>query len=204
MPTITLRGSKMKKIVLGPQTLIYPMPAFLIGATVGEKPNFMTAAWSGIAASTPPMISLALQHHRYTLKGIRENGVFSVNVPSAKLVRETDYCGLVSGTTKVDKVKDCNFTIFYGKLEKAPLIEQCPVNLECKVVHILTLGSHTLMIAQIEEVHVSEDCMTDGEPDPAKIDPFIFVTGANHAYFRIGEKIGPAFKIGMEIKKSKS
>lgn len=194
----------MKKIALGPQTLIYPMPAFLIGATVDEKPNFMTAAWSGIAASTPPMITLALQHHRYTLKGIRENGVFSVNVPSAELVRETDYCGLVSGTTKVDKVKDCNFTIFYGKLEKAPLIEQCPVNLECKVVHILTLGSHTLMIGQIEEVYVSEDCMTEGEPDPAKIDPLMYVTGANKAYFRIGEKIGPAFKIGMEIKKSKS
>jgi len=193
----------MKKIALGPQTLIYPMPAFLIGATVSEKPNFMTAAWSGIAASTPPMITLALQHHRYTLKGIRENGVFSVNVPSAALVRETDYCGLISGTTKADKVKDCNFTIFYGKLRNAPLIEQCPVNLECKVVHILTLGSHTLVIGQIEEVHVSEDCMTDGEPDPAKIDPFIFVTGANHAYFRIGEKIGPAFKIGMELKKSK-
>jgi len=203
MPTVTLGESKMKKIALGPQTLIYPMPAFLIGATVSEKPNFMTAAWSGIAASTPPMITLALQHHRYTLKGIRENGVFSVNVPSAALVRETDYCGLISGTTKADKVKDCNFTIFYGKLRNAPLIEQCPVNLECKVVHILTLGSHTLMIGQIEEVHVSEDCMTDGEPDPAKIDPLMYITGANKAYFRIGEKIGPAFKIGMEIKKSK-
>jgi len=180
------------------------MPAFLIGADVGERPNFMTAAWSGIAASTPPMITLALQHHRYTLKGIRENGVFSVNVPSAELVRETDYCGLVSGTTKADKVKDCNFTIFYGKLKKAPLIEQCPVNLECKVVHILTLGSHTLLIAQIEEVHISEDCMTDSQPDPAKIDPLMYVTGADKAYFKIGVKIGPAFKIGLEISILKS
>jgi flavin reductase (DIM6/NTAB) family NADH-FMN oxidoreductase RutF len=194
----------MKKITLGPQTLVYPMPAFLIGADVGERPNFMTAAWSGIAASTPPMITLALQHHRYTLKGIKENGVFSVNVPSAELVRETDYCGLVSGTTKADKVKDCNFTIFYGKLKKAPMIQQCPVNLECKVVHILTLGSHTLLIAQIEDVHVSEDCITDGQPDPAKIDPIMYVTGDDKAYCRIGEKIGPAFKIGLEIKKSKS
>ncbi len=194
----------MKKITLGPQTLVYPMPAFLIGADVGERPNFMTAAWSGIAASTPPMIALALQHHRYTLKGIRENGVFSVNVPGAELAWQTDYCGLVSGTTKVDKVKDCNFTIFYGKLKNAPLIEQCPVNLECKVVHILALGSHTLLISQIEEVYVSEDCMTDGEPDPAKIDPLMYITGANKAYFRVGEKIGPAFKIGLEIRKPKS
>ncbi|MGO9316004.1 MAG: flavin reductase family protein, partial [Syntrophobacteraceae bacterium] len=138
------------------------------------------------------------------LKGIRENGAFSVNVPCAKQARETDYCGMVSGTTKADKVKDCNFTVFYGKLKNVPLIEQCPVNLECKAVHILTLGSHTLVIGQIEEVHLSEDCMTDGEPDPAKIDPLMYVTGANKAYYRIGKQIGPAFKIGLNIKKSKS
>jgi flavin reductase (DIM6/NTAB) family NADH-FMN oxidoreductase RutF len=193
----------MKKIALGPQTLVYPMPAFLIGANVGGKSNFMTAAWSGIAASTPPMITVALQHHRYTLKGMKENGTFSVNVPSAELARQTDYCGLVSGAARADKAKDCGFSIFYGKLKNAPMIEQCPVNLECKVVHILTLGSHSLVVGQIEEVYGSDNCMTDGEPDPAKIDPIMYVTGANKAYFRIGEQIGPAFKIGMEIKTQK-
>ena len=110
----------MKKIALGPQTLIYPMPAFLIGANVGEKPNFMTAAWSGIAASTPPMITVALQHHRYTLKGMRENGTFSVNVPSAGLVRETDYCGLVSGTTKGGQGQRLQFHHILWKAEKRP------------------------------------------------------------------------------------
>ena len=190
----------MKKITLGPQTLIYPMPAFLIGAKVGEKPTFMTAAWSGIAASAPPAITVAIRHERYTLKGVRENGVFSVNVASAQLVRETDYCGIVSASAKADKVKDCNFAIFYGKLKSAPLIEQCPVNLECKVLHTLDVGSHVLIVGGIEEVHVSENCMTEGEPDPAKIDPLMYITGAYKAYFRIGEKIGPAFKIGMEIR----
>jgi flavin reductase (DIM6/NTAB) family NADH-FMN oxidoreductase RutF len=193
----------MKKISLGPQTLVYPMPAFLIGANVGGKPNFMTAAWSGIAASTPPMITVALQHHRYTLKGIRENLTFSVNVPSAELVRETDYCGLISGSTKTDKAKDCHFHVFYGKLKNAPMIEQCPINLECKVVHILTLGSHSLVIGQIEDVHASDNCIINGEPDLAKVDPLLFVTGADKAYFRIGGKIGPAFKIGTEIRTSK-
>ncbi len=191
----------MKKITLGPQTLIYPMPAFLVGANVGGKPNFMTVAWSGIAASTPPMITVALQPQRYTLKGIRENNTFSVNIPDAGMARETDYCGIVSGAAKADKAKDCNFTIFYGKLKNAPLIEQCPVNLECKLIHTLSLGSHILVIGQIEEVHVSENCMEDGQPDPAKIDPLMYITGANKAYFRIGEKIGPAFKIGKEIRK---
>lgn len=192
----------MKKIALGPQTLVYPMPAFLIGSEVDGKPNFMAAAWSGIANSTPPMITVALQHHRHTLKGIKQTGVFSVNVPGTDLVKETDYCGIVSGARE-DKAKVCNFSVFYGKTKNAPLIEQCPVNLECKVVHTLTLGSHLLVVGQVEEVHVSEECMTDGEPDPAKIDPLIYVTGANKSYFRLGGAVAPAFKIGMEIKKSK-
>lgn len=94
---------------------------------------------------------------------------------SAEPVRETDYCGLVSGTTEADKVKDCNLTIFYGKLKNAPLIEQCPVNLECKVVHALDLGSHIPIIGQIEVVHVSENCMSDGQADPAKIEPLMYI-----------------------------
>ena len=190
----------MKKTTLGPQTLVSPMPAFLIGANVGEKPNFMTAAWSGIAASTPPMITVALQHHRHTLKGIRENGTFSVNVPSANLARETDYCGIVSGATKVDKVKECGFTVFYGKLKSVPLIEQCPINLECKVTHTLTLGSHMLFVGQIEEVHIAESCMSEGAPNLAKVDPLIFITGANKSYFRIGERVASAFEVGKEIR----
>jgi len=192
----------MKKITLGPQTLVYPMPAFLVGAQVGGKPNFMTVAWSGIAASSPPMITVALQHHRHTLKGIKENGSFSVNVPSAALARETDYCGTISGATKPDKAADCNFAIFYGKLKNAPLIEQCPVNLECKVVHTLALGSHTLIVGQIEEVHASEECMSGDLPDLPKIDPLMYITGVNKAYFRVGEMIGPAFKIGLELRKA--
>ncbi|MCE5336207.1 MAG: flavin reductase family protein [Desulfobacteraceae bacterium] len=193
----------MKKVAIGPQTLIYPMPAFLIGAEVDGKPNFMTAAWSGIANSTPPMITVAFQHHRHTLKGIKQTGVFSVNVPNTGLIKETDYCGIMSGVRE-DKTKTCNFSVFYGKLKNAPLIEQCPVNLECKVVHTLTLGTHLLVVGQIEEVHVSEDCMQDGEPDPAKIDPLVYISGSDKSYFRLGGPIGPAFKIGMELRKSKS
>lgn len=192
----------MKKITLGPQTLVYPMPAFLIGANVGGKANFMTAAWSGIACSTPPMITVALQHHRHTLKGIKETGVFSVNVPGSDQAKETDFCGIYSGT-KEDKTEVCGFSVFYGKLEKAPLIGECPVNVECRVVHLLHLGSHTLVIGQIEEVHVSEECTSDGAPDPRKIDPLMYITGPDKSYFKLGEAVGPAFKTGLDLKKAK-
>ena len=190
----------MKKVALGAQTLVYPMPAFLIGADVDGKANFMTAAWSGIANSTPPMITVALQHHRYTLKGIKENGTFSVNVPSGAQAKETDYCGIFSGI-KEDKVAVCGFTVFRGKLKSVPMIEECPVNLECKVVHILNLGSHELVIGQIEEVHASENCLTNGEPDYAKVNPLIFCLGPDKSYHTMGERVAAAFSVGLELKK---
>jgi len=75
---------------------------------------------------------------------------------------------MVSGA-EVDKVAVCKFTIFYGVLKNAPLIEQCPVNLACKVEHILELGTHHLIMGRVEETHVSENCLTDGKPDLRKL-----------------------------------
>jgi len=186
----------MAKVTVENKTLVYPMPAFLIGAIVDGRPNFMTAAWSGIAGGTPPMITVALQHHR-SLKGIKQNMTFSVNVPSVDQVKETDYCGIVSGS-KADKVADCHFKMFYGKLETAPMIEQCPVNLECKVVHILDVGSHELIVGRIEETYISEDCLTDGKPDVNKIKPIIYVTQSSR-YRALGEVVASAYTIGREL-----
>ena len=118
----------MEKIKLGPQTLLYPMPAVLVGANVNEKPNLMTAAWCGIASHEPPAVAVAVRKNRYTLKGIKKNGTFSINVPSSDMAKETDYCGLYSGK---NNDKSQIFKIFYGTLKTAPLIQECPVNLEC-------------------------------------------------------------------------
>lgn len=187
----------MKKMKMGPQPMLWPHPTVLVGADVDGKPDFAAVAWTGVAASTPPAISIALQHPRYSLKGIRQNLTFSVNIPSRELVRETDYCGIISGA-KTDKVKDCKFKVFYGKTAGAPLIEQCPINLECEVRHILNMGSHALVIGKVVETHVSEDCLTDGQPDMNKVKPFTFVPGKYHA---IGDAFADAFSVGKEIKK---
>ncbi len=186
----------MVKVTLGPKAIAYPMPSFLIGANVAGKPNFMVAAWGGIACGRPPMISVAIQHPRHTLKGIQENQTFSVNVPSESLAVATDYCGIISGG-KTDKVKDCGFTVFYGELGTAPLIEQCPINLECRVVHTLNLGSHNLVIGEVVQCHASEDCLSDGKPDPARIKPLIY---GDSQYWALGKALGPAFKMGHGLK----
>jgi len=179
-------------------TLLYPKPALLIGANVNGKPNFMTVAWGGIANLKPPMLSVSIRRQRYTYQGIEENQTFSVNIPSENLVTETDYCGLVSGR-KNDKVADCGFTVFYGKLKTAPLIEQCPVNLECRLIQKVDLKTHVLCIGQIEEVHINENCLTSGKPDVEKVRPLVFASGVDYAYFRLGTRIAPGYQVGKKL-----
>ncbi len=192
----------MSKVTIGPELSIYPMPTLLIGANVNDKPNFMALAWAGAANGDPPIISMSLRHNRHTYLGIKQNWTFSVNIPSRDLIKETDYCGIISGS-KVNKAEVCRFKVFYGKLNSAPLIEQCPVNLECKVVHILDLGSHALVIGEIKETHVSENCLTDGKPDVNKIKPLIFTRSPIPHYQAFGEVLGKAFSIGREIEEKK-
>jgi flavin reductase (DIM6/NTAB) family NADH-FMN oxidoreductase RutF len=190
----------LSKTKLNPQPLLYPTPAVLIGTTVDGKPNFMTAAWCGVACSDPPMLAVGIRPARYTYQGIRQNLTFSINVPSAAMVRETDYCGVASGA-KVDKAAVCGFKVFYGNLKDAPLIEQAPVNLECRVVHLLDLGAHILVIGRVENTFVSDDCLTDGRPDADKINPFAFVVGSTGAQYRtLGEVIGQPFGVGLELR----
>jgi flavin reductase (DIM6/NTAB) family NADH-FMN oxidoreductase RutF len=124
---------------------------------------------------------------------------FSANIPSADMIKETDYCGYIS-VSKVDKIKFCNFKVFYDKLNNAPLIEQYPVNLECKVMHILDLGSNSLVLGRIEAVHVSDSCLTDGKPDINKIRPLVFVTAPSRQYRALGGVLAKAHSIGEELK----
>ena len=182
----------MIKTKLGPSTTMFPYPTVLVGALVNGKPNFMTASWVGIACSNPPAISVAIRPERYTYKGVIEHNTFSINVPSSNLAKTTDFCGIYSGR---DNDKTTLFNIFYGKINTAPLIEKCPLNLECKVIHTIEIGSHTVFIGEIMETHANEDCLTNGKPDIIKIDPIIYATGTRQ-YHRIGDEIGRAFKIG--------
>ncbi|MBN1643597.1 MAG: flavin reductase family protein [Dehalococcoidales bacterium] len=188
----------MAKVKINPQPLICTTPTVLVGAMVEGKPNFMAVAWCGVANSVPPMVSVAIRPVRHTLKGIRATGEFSVNVPSVGLVKEADYCGMVSGA-KADKASVCKFEVFYGDLQNAPLINQCPVNLSCKVVHILELESHLLIIGEVEETYVTKTCLTDDKPDIRKIKPLIYAATMPTEYFAFGESVGKAYSVGKEL-----
>jgi flavin reductase (DIM6/NTAB) family NADH-FMN oxidoreductase RutF len=189
----------MSKTKINPMPLLFPHPTVMVGVHVNGKPDFVTMAWITIACGTPPWMAIALNHVRHSLKGIRENMTFSVNIPSTAMVKETDYCGIATGAEH-DKAKDCNFKVFYGELDSAPFIEQCPVNIGCVAKHILNLGSHYLIAGIIQEILISDGCMTDGKPDASKIDPIIYMTYPSLTYHAVGKLLGPAFRIGKEIK----
>ena len=185
-----------KKIKLGPQTLLYPMPAVLVGAVIDGKPNFMTAAWCAIASHKPPAVAVALYQKRYTLKGIRQKGVFSINVPSTVMAKKVDFCGIYSGT---NRDKSGIFDLFDGSLQDVPLVKNCPVNLECKVLKMVEVGSHVLVVGEIIETYVDETCMKGDIPDPLKIDPLIYLP-KTRTYHRLGEFVAKAFHLGKEMK----
>jgi flavin reductase (DIM6/NTAB) family NADH-FMN oxidoreductase RutF len=185
----------MKKVKQGPRTLLFPMPSVLAGALVEGKPNFMTVAWCSIASHQPPTVAMAIHKGRHTLKGIDAHHCFSVNIPSSRMVRLVDYCGIYSGK---DRDKSNLFSVSFGDNPEVPLIDECPVNLECRLLHTLDLGSHTLVVAQITQSHVREDCLSGRKVDPLKVDPLIYAT-SSETYHRLGEVVGEAFASGKDL-----
>ena len=185
----------MDKITLGPMPYMSVLPTVLVGTNVNGKPNYMTAAWATVACMVPPMVCVAINKARYTARGIEENGTFSLNIPSVREMIPADHCGLVSGE-KVDK--SGVFRSFYGKLKTAPMAEECPVNIECRLFQSVDCGSHMLRIGEVVEVHADKSCLTDGKPDIEKINPMIYT---HLTYFGVGKKIGEAFSEGKNYRK---
>jgi flavin reductase (DIM6/NTAB) family NADH-FMN oxidoreductase RutF len=185
----------MAKVKQGPGSFLFPMPVVLVGANVKGKANFLTIAYVGIVGGAPPMIEVAIRKNRFSSDGIKENKAFSVNAASAGMVEATDYCGIYSGA-KVDKSQV--FEVFYGELKTAPMIEESPFNLECKLVKVLDLGgSHEVFIGEIVEAYSSEDYLSDGRPDLGKIEPIVY-DGGGLSYWTLRDKLAHAFQIGKD------
>lgn len=167
----------------------------LIGATVKGKANFMAAAWVTRVNYTPPLIGVALGNSHYTNPGIIENRTFSVNIPGTDLMKKVDHCGMVSGS-RSDKSK--LFEVFYGGLKTAPMVAECPVSMECRLVKTVDLGADTLFIGEIAAVYSEEKFLKDGVPDVKKVRPFALTMHDNN-YWTLGESIGKAWNAGKDI-----
>ena len=186
----------MEKIKIDPNAFVYPMPMTLVGATVENRPNFMAVGWVARVNAKPPMIGVALGKHHYTNVGIHENRSFSVNVPGMDLLEKVDYCGLVSGK---NNDKSQLFDIFYGGLPNTPMIRQCPLCMECKLINPVDLPTNTLFIGEIIGAYTEERFLTDGKPDVRKMIPFALTMPDNN-YWGVGNVVGKAWSIGKNFK----
>lgn len=191
----------MKKKSIGAKTIIYPTPVLVVGTyDAAGKPNVMTVAWGGICCSSPPCVAIALRKATYTYGNIVQQGAFTINIPSEKHARYADYFGMVSGKDD-DKLDVSGLTPIKSTLVNAPYIEEFPFALECKLIHQIEIGLHTQFIGEILDIKAEEGVLDEkGMLDIEEVRPFFYAPGSNH-YYRMGEFLGEAFSIGLDVKK---
>jgi flavin reductase (DIM6/NTAB) family NADH-FMN oxidoreductase RutF len=180
-----------------PGTMLSPVPAVMVTCIdSNEKPNIITIAWAGTICSEPPMLSISVRPDRFSYSMIKETGEFVVNIPDRKIVRETDLCGVISGRDK-DKFHETGLTKGKAISVKPPVIMECPMNIECMVEKEIKLGSHSLFIANVQMVQVSEHLIDDrGRLHSEKAG---LIGYAHGHYYQLGKKLG---HFGFSVKKS--
>ena len=181
----------MKKIKLQNQA-VGPFPGMIVGAMMNGKPTYTTVGAGG-CASLEPVLCVSLRNTHYITAGIVQGGFFSVNIPSAKLVKETDFCGIASGR---DVDKSLLFTPFFDEAGNAPLIEECPLNFLCKVCDSIEIRGFTMFFGEIAAAYVDEGCLIKGQVDPIKVDPIIMMA---FSYCNLGKVIGRPFGEGKKL-----
>ncbi|HET6489956.1 MAG TPA: flavin reductase family protein [Syntrophales bacterium] len=186
----------MDRISAGTNVFIYPMPVVLVGTNVKGRANFMAVGFVSRVNAAPPMLSVGIFNKHYTNEGIRGNGTFSVCFPDAALIEKADYCGIVSGR-KADK--SALFDVFYGETKTAPMIGECPLNLECRLVRTVELPTNSLYIGEIIASFADGRCMTQGKLDVKKLNPLL-LTMPDNRYWTVGEFAGDAWEAGKKRK----
>lgn len=176
----------MSKSILKGATLLAPLPVVM--ATVGdaENSNIITIAWTGVVCSQPPRVYISVRHERHSYGLLKKSGEFVINFVSEKLLAACDYCGIRSGRD-IDKFAEMKLTKSPAQYVSAPLIEQSPINLECRVFDVINLGSHDMFLADVLAVHADDGIMTDGKIDYAKAK---LVNYQHGEYYATGRHLG--------------
>lgn len=184
----------MSRKSLGVKPYLFPQPVMIIG-TYDEngKANAMNAAWGGIAGSDEIIIDLG--SHK-TTKNISLKKAFTVSIADADHVIACDYVGIVSANNEPDKLEKAGFTVTKSEFVDAPIINELPLALECELVKVI---DGTKYLGKIKNVSADESILSGGDVTLEKFFPIIYDT-AGHGYYKLGEKVGNAFKDGTAFK----
>ncbi len=178
----------------------FPVPICIVGTMVNGRANYATYGSFGLLSPRPKnYVYIGSQASRYTNIGIKETGYFSVNIPSVEQMQKTDYVGLVSGH---GTDKSTVFKSFFGSIDKAPLIEECPVSMVCKLIKTSTdLPDRDIYFGEVLETYVDEKYISDDRLDFTKIDPLLFTMNGpgSASYWKLGEAVGAAYKEGQAL-----
>ena len=179
----------MGKQIWKPGNMVYPLPAVMV-STADKKgnTNILTIAWTGTVCTNPAMVYISVRPERYSYHMIKESGEFVINLTTEELIRATDFCGVRSGKD-MDKWKECRLT--EGKavsLEYAPVIEQSPVNIECKVKSVQELGSHHMFLAEVTAVQADEKYMD--ENGKFELNKTGLLAYSHGEYLGLGKRLG--------------
>ena len=182
---------------LGPKSICYPMPVYIIATYNADgTPNAMNAAWGGI--SEEKEISICVDSGHKTAENLKARQAFTVSMATAKYLVGCDYVGIVSGNKVPDKFARAGFHATKSQFVDAPLIDELPMALECKVI---SYDEDTCrLVGQIVNVCVDESVLIEKDGvDMAKFQPITY-DPLNHCYRTLGEKVGMAFHDGMALK----
>jgi flavin reductase (DIM6/NTAB) family NADH-FMN oxidoreductase RutF len=188
---------EMKRVKIDTNAFVYPMPVVLVGTLVDDRPNFLAVGWITRVNYQPAMLAIALAKGHYSSRGIHSAKAFSVNVPGIDLVEQTDYCGLVSGR---EEDKSRWFQVVRGPVTGAPMIEECPLCMECKLVQTVEFPTNTLFVGEIVGAYADEKYLSGGVPDIQKMKPFT-LSMPDNKYWRVGDKVGEAWSVGRNLKR---
>ena len=186
---------KMAKLQWKPGTLLAPAPPALVSCGTMEAHNVLTAAWTGIVCSGPPMTYVSIRPERYSHHMILERGEFVINLPTQAIVRATDLCGVKSGRDG-DKFALAGLTAEPSALVAAPGIGECPVSLECRVREVLHLGSHDMFLSDIVAVDVDPGYVD--EKGALHLEKAGLLAYAHGGYYGLGRQLGT---FGFSVRK---
>lgn len=192
----------MGKTNFKPGNMLYPVPVVMV-TTKGTdkngktKDNIITIAWAGTINSDPPMVSISVRKERYSHELLESNPEFVINLVPETLVYATDYCGVKSGRNE-DKFAAAKLTRGEAQTVGVPLIEESPVNLECKVKQVIELGSHDMYLAEITNVMVDEAYIDENKK--FHMNEIGLAAYSHGEYYALGEKLG---SFGYSVRKKK-
>lgn len=177
--------------------LLAPVPAALVTCGTPESPNVLTIGWTGIVCTRPPMTYISVRPERYSHDIIKGSGEFVINLTTSAMVKMTDFCGVKSGRD-TDKFAVCGLHAVPAKAVSAPLIEECPVSLECRVTESKLLGSHTMFLAEIVGVDADERYIDS--KGKLNLQQCGLAAYAHGEYFALGRKLGD---FGYSVRRKK-